>query len=141
MSCHLPLNWPNKEAAIWNSLKAGLNQQIRSKWIEAFARITWRLGTPAAVKDLKSRVISAELSEEKRLFAVESLAFIKDKSAALALIDLAKEESPIKKDITQWIFNRRLTDWSKLDIAEEVKAFTIRQSLSLTALQFRKNRK
>ncbi|MCH2208520.1 MAG: ThuA domain-containing protein [Lentisphaerales bacterium] len=112
----------NKETAIWNSLKAGLDQQNPQQWSEAFARITWRLGTPAAVKDLKSRVTSTELSQEKRLFAVESLAFIKDKSAALALIDLAKEESPIKKDITQWIFNRRLTDWSKLDIAEEVKS-------------------
>ncbi|MCM8537538.1 MAG: c-type cytochrome [Lentisphaeraceae bacterium] len=112
----------NKETAIWKFLKFAQKQEDPLKWSDTFARITWRLGTPAAVKDLKSRVISTELSEEERLFAVESLAFIKDKSAALTLIELAKEEIPIKKDITQWIFNRRLTDWSKLDIAEEVKS-------------------
>ena len=49
------------------------------------------------------------------------MAFINDEKAALALIDLAKPEGPLKDEMTHWVFMRRLTSWSKLDIAEAVK--------------------
>ena len=111
----------NKEKAIWNFLRKELAQQSPLNWSKNFARITWRFCTPAAIADLRMRIASDKLSIKDRKFAAESMAFINHEKAALALIDLAKLEGPLKDEMTHWVFMRRLTSWSKLDIAEAIK--------------------
>ena len=45
-----------KEGELWTYLRDKLGMRNSSKWNQAFARITWRLGTKEALPDLKSRV-------------------------------------------------------------------------------------
>ena len=59
-----------KESQVWEHLKNKLGFQKSPKWSNAFARITWRLGTHKAIPSLKERVQNAELSIEQRKFSI-----------------------------------------------------------------------
>ena len=111
----------NKENEIWQALKNEFASNGPLAWNQAFARITWRLGPSDAIEDLRLRASSDSLTKEQRLFAVESLSFIKDKKSALALVQIAKTQKEISKETSDWIFKRATSDWADLDIAAEIK--------------------
>jgi putative membrane-bound dehydrogenase-like protein len=111
----------NKENEIWQALKNKLAPNGPLVWSDAFARITWRLGPTDAIEALRLRASSDSLSKEQRLFAIESLAFIKDKKSALALVQIAKTQKSLSKEASDWIFKRATSDWADLDIAAEIK--------------------
>ncbi len=110
----------NKETAIWKALKAALVKG--DKWSPVFAKITWRLWTPAAVSDLKRRALDMSLSLQERGQAVESLAFIDSKEAGLAMVEVAKAKTTEYKTSVFWLLIRGTGMWSKYGLREQLKA-------------------
>ena len=115
----------NKEEAIWNHLKAKMVNGGSETWSDAFAKITWRLWNKAAVADLKARAENAKLSIAQRSLAVESLAFINDRSAADALLSLAGKTADMKKDAAYWLLKRGTGEWRDYGILADLKKLGI----------------
>jgi putative membrane-bound dehydrogenase-like protein len=113
-----------KEGELWIYLRDNLGFQNSTKWDQAFARITWRLGTKEALTDLISRVQNQKLTMRERLFAIESIAFINHPLAPDALFALGKsiKNSKIKSSITQWILKRSITAWNQYDLNKRLKS-------------------
>ena len=113
-----------KEASVWKYLNKSFGFSDPLKWNDAFAKITWRLGTKEAIDDLLLRIKSENLSTEQRLFAVESIAFINHEDAPDALIDLGKDLKNIKIQdaITHWILKRSLTAWNQYELNFKLKS-------------------
>ena len=113
-----------KEGELWIYLRDNLGFQNSTKWDQAFARITWRLGTKEALTDLILRVKSEKLTMEERLFAIESIAFIDHPLAPDALFALGKsiKNPKIKSSITQWILKRSITAWNQYDLNKRLKS-------------------
>jgi len=112
-----------KESQVWEHLKNKLGFQKSPKWSNAFARITWRLGTHKAIPSLKERVQNAELSIEQRKFAIESIAFINHSDAPDALLELGNtiQEEELNDVIVEWMVRQGLTDWGKYDVNTKLK--------------------
>jgi len=105
-----------KEELVWNLLKS------EGDWSEGFAHLTWRLHPAAAVPELQQRAANAKLTAEQRKFALDTLAFIPEASAAKAVLALAKDkDSAIHADAMWWLIKRSTDDWSTFGIAEELK--------------------
>jgi len=111
----------NKEAAIWAGLKKALAPGAATSWSDSFSRLTWRLWPVAAVSDLKLRAQSKDLTQEQREFAVESLSFINDKSAATAVFELTNENSLVKSKAVYWLLKRGTGAWADMGIKDELK--------------------
>lgn len=111
----------NKEEAIWKAIKASQPDSAPEAWSDIFAKITWRLWPVTAVNDLKVRALSTKLSAEQKEFAVESLAFINDKKAAEAMLDIAAVKGPIKAKASYWLLKRGTGEWSDFGIKDELK--------------------
>lgn len=110
----------NQENEIWAAIKAAMNPASPTDWNDRLARLTWRLWPSAAVADLQARASDASLTQEQRDFAIESLAFINDKSAADAIVTLT--ENPLaKKQATYWLFQNAMGEWSGYDLYAELK--------------------
>ncbi len=112
-----------KEGELWTYLRDNLGMRNSSKWNQAFARITWRLGTKEALPDLKSRVKNSKLRMKDRLFAIESIAFTNHPLAPDTLFALGQSEKDpeINRAITQWILKRSLTAWNKYELHSRLK--------------------
>lgn len=110
-----------KEDAIWKSLKAALATGGPEIWSDSFAKITWRLWPVSAVADLKARALSEKLSKEQRSLAVESLAFINDRSSADALLDVASVDSSVKDWTFFWLLKRGTGEWSHMGLQKDLK--------------------
>jgi putative membrane-bound dehydrogenase-like protein len=92
-------------------------------WTDATAWIAWRLGSPEAVAALKARALSAKISNPLKKIAMDGLAFIQDKSAADAMIELAgNKEFPHKAMATWWLLNRVNNEWKDFGVREALKA-------------------
>ncbi|MGC6426441.1 MAG: PVC-type heme-binding CxxCH protein [Akkermansiaceae bacterium] len=110
----------NQENEIWMAIKAAMNPVSPAAWDERLARLTWRLWPSAAVADLKARASDSSLTQEQRDFAIESLAFINDRSAADAMVSLT--ENPLsKKQATYWLFQNAMGEWSGFNLYAELK--------------------
>jgi len=110
----------NQENEIWLAIKEHMKPGVPHEWSDQFAKLTWRLWPSAAVKDLEARAKHSSLTPEKRAFAVESLAFIDDKSAADATLNLAAD-SPAKAEAARWLLRNGNGEWKNYNIAEELK--------------------
>ena len=112
-----------KESQVWEHLKNKLGFQNTSQWTDAFARITWRLGSHKAIPSLMERVQNAELSIEERNFAIESIAFINHPDAPDALLELGNtvQEKELNDTIVEWMVRQGLTDWGKYDVKTKLK--------------------
>lgn len=111
----------SQENAIWLAMKKELGSDNPDEWSDSFARLTWRLWPSAAVADLKARATSSKLSHPQQVFAVESLAFIDDASAAEAMLDLAAGDSPVKAEAGYWLFRLGTGVWKKFNLMPELK--------------------
>jgi putative membrane-bound dehydrogenase-like protein len=110
----------NKESEIWLAIKASMKPGAPHEWSEQFAKLTWRLWPAAAVEDLKARASHPSLKPEQRAFAIESLAFIDDKSAAEAMLELATK-GPSQGEAARWLLRNANGEWKKYDISGELK--------------------
>lgn len=84
-------------------------------WTAITENLVWRLHPISAVVDLKIRAATATISESSRKKAITALAFIKDKTAAEAMLSLVK--SPLKDVSAQarwWLTFRQGNDWAEL---------------------------
>jgi putative heme-binding domain-containing protein len=92
-------------------------------WSDSFAWIAWRLGAVEAVPGLKARALSSAFSGAQRKVAMDALAFIQDKSAADAMIELAATQGfPHKSMATWWLMNRMNNEWKDFGVREALKA-------------------
>lgn len=85
------------------------------KWGIIMEQMAWRLHPVEAVFDLKNRCIYPSVSEDSRKRCITALAFIKDKTAAQAMLTLAS--SPLKDVSSQafyWVNFRKTNDWADL---------------------------
>ena len=115
----------NKETAIWEFFKSNMVNGEAETWSDAFAKITWRLWTASAVPDLTERAKNAKLSPAQRSLAVESLAFINDRRAADALLNLAANVPDVKKDAAYWLLKRGTGEWRDFGIMANLKKLGI----------------
>jgi len=103
-----------KESAYYQSIKATLPKDP-TVWNESTAALIWRLHPVEAVNDLKLRASARNLKEAQRKQALTALAFIKDKRAVTAMLDLTK--NPLK-DVSEqafwWVNFRKTNDWADL---------------------------
>lgn len=111
----------NHEPEIWKAMRDALAPGDPLQWDDKFARITWRLWPSTAVTDLKTRANTPSLNKEKRAFAVESLSFIDDPSAADAMFELATTDTPSKGEAMRWLFARGTGAWSKFNLRQRLK--------------------
>lgn len=111
----------NQENAVWSAMRDAFAQNDPLKWSDDFAKLTWRLWPSAAVNDLKTRALSPTLTKEQRDFAVESLSFIDDKSAADAVLACANDASPSKAAAMRWLLVRGTGAWAKFGLKDELK--------------------
>ena len=84
-------------------------------WTAQQSWLTWRIHPVLAVNDLKTRAVSNKVSAEERKRAITGLAFIKDKSAVLAMLDLTKNKlKDVSEQALYWVNFRKTNDWANL---------------------------
>ncbi|MFT5906511.1 MAG: putative membrane-bound dehydrogenase-like protein [Cryomorphaceae bacterium] len=111
----------NKEQAIWTAIRDSIASKNPVEWSDAFAQITWRLWSPAAVPALKQRAMSKKLTVQQREFAIESIAFINHATAADALFEIAaKTDAALKTAASTWLFKNGAGEWSQMDIKKRL---------------------
>ncbi len=96
-------------------LKSAMGSAAPTQWSQPFADLTWRLHPAAAINGLKTRAMSAELSEEERKKAMVALAFIKNKKAADVMSELASSKiKDVSDEASWWLKFRKTNDWIDL---------------------------
>jgi putative heme-binding domain-containing protein len=106
---------------LWRAVFEKMKPGEPTKWSDTFALLTWRLMPEAAVPLLKARATTADLTESQRKLAVDSIAFIKSKAAAVALMDLASDSSPVKDQARWWLTNRSEGEWASFNLGPELE--------------------
>jgi putative membrane-bound dehydrogenase-like protein len=109
-----------KEAQVWAAVKAALVRDGQP-WSAEVARIAWVLHTPDMVAELSAQATGQQVSAEQRKLATETLSFVESKEAALSMIKLAGEGSPVKGEAATWALMRMTGAWSQFDIRSELK--------------------
>ncbi|MDX1679970.1 MAG: dehydrogenase [Akkermansiaceae bacterium] len=115
------LGCENQENEVWAAMRDAFGMSDLLKWDDRFARLTWRLWPSAAIAALKQRATAKDLTQEQRLFACESIAFIDDPAAPEAMLELAKEESPVRASAVRWLLLRSTDSWAKYDLRKGLK--------------------
>ncbi|MFN3852469.1 MAG: PVC-type heme-binding CxxCH protein [Spirosomataceae bacterium] len=125
-----------KEDDYFKQIRGSLPQNP-IEWNATTASLIWRIHPIAAVNDLKIRANSAKLNEKDRKQAITALAFIKDKSAVLAMIQLSKSTLKDVADQAFWWINfRKTNDWANLMNWEQAVATQLSpQQKKMVALQ------
>ncbi|HKH59417.1 MAG TPA: PVC-type heme-binding CxxCH protein [Flavitalea sp.] len=86
-----------------------------ARWNKQMAHFVWRLHPSVAIHDLVSRATDSLLATTDREAAITALAFIKHKSAVMAMIDLSKQKVPdVADQAAYWISFRQSNDWHQL---------------------------
>lgn len=106
---------------LWSAINQSMKPGAAVKWSDTFARLTWRLMPQAAVDSLKARATEPSLTDHQRELAVDSLAFIKSKESAHALMDVAAAGSPVKEQALWWLINRSEGAWADLQLRPEME--------------------
>ena len=106
---------------LWKALTPKLAPGEPVKWSDSFALLTWRLMPEAAIPHLRLRAASPGLPESQRKFAVDSIAFIKAKASADALMDLAVEGSSVRDQAIWWLKNRNEGEWASFGLKPELE--------------------
>jgi putative heme-binding domain-containing protein len=89
-----------------------------AEWSAAFAGIVWRLRPAAAVGPLAQRAGSAALSAAARRQAVDALAFMKQREAAQAVLELALHgPADVRPYAAWWVRHRDGNDWREFGLA------------------------
>ncbi len=106
---------------LWKAVGQKLQPGEPTKWTDTFALLTWRLMPEAAVPSLKIRAAAATLTAEQRKLAVDSIAFIKSKVSAEALMDLAAGGSAVREQCLWWLTNRSEGEWASFKLKPELE--------------------
>jgi hypothetical protein len=115
------------EADIWYKELINLfypNQtSVPLKWSKPMTNFAWRLHSVNAVNDIAQRAVGSSLSLEDRAQMITALAFINDKTAANAMVQLTNAPlADVKEQALYWVSFRQnndwftLVDWSKINV-------------------------
>ncbi len=114
----LGLGCDRKEEVLYPLLLSKLGNSDPLLWSEAFATLVWRLHPAACVPVVAQRAAAISLSAAARKQAVDTLAFIPDRSAAEAMLSLATNgPEDIRTVALWWAQFRAGNDWKRLDLA------------------------
>jgi putative membrane-bound dehydrogenase-like protein len=106
---------------LWEALVKAMKPGEPAQWSDRFARLTWRLMPKGAIDGLKARAMASDVALEQRKLAVDALAFINDRSAAEALMELATSDSAINDQARWWLANRSEGEWASMDLRPELQ--------------------
>ncbi len=109
-----------KEAQVYHAVKAVSGNKDPLKWTEAFADIAWRLHPASSIGDLATRAMTSSLGHEACKQAMDALAFTDKRTAANAMMDLAKGDSSIQEDAVWWLLNRSTGPWKDLNLLPQL---------------------
>jgi len=106
-------------------------------WSDQFASLVWRIHPTSAVDALKARAMSENLNDHQKRKAIDALAFINDKSAVAAMIDLKKwnENSMVQELANWWVDFRMTNDWYSLWNWQSEAGITFEIPKEIAALQ------
>ncbi|MCM8525972.1 MAG: NPCBM/NEW2 domain-containing protein [Lentisphaeraceae bacterium] len=92
------------------------------KWENKFADIAWRLHSPEALMDFRTRAKTEALPIDVRKKALTAIAFINTKEAALVMLDIALTGPEDTKELgAWWIKNKHNSDWREYGLLEKLK--------------------
>jgi putative heme-binding domain-containing protein len=103
-------------------------------WPTHVARIAWVLHTPEMVNELAAQASGQKVPAAQRTLATETLSFVESKEAALAMIKLAGEGSPVKGEAATWALMRMTGTWSAFDIRSELKKAGVYDEAKVTVV-------
>ncbi|MBI5770645.1 MAG: c-type cytochrome [Verrucomicrobia bacterium] len=111
-----------KEKEIFAALAATNPAKDPLKWSAAYAGLVWRLTPAAAAADFAQRAAASSLAVADRLAATTALGLTPTKTAAFALLDLAKNsDGLVKSNAFWWVLNYKDSRWSDLGLDAELK--------------------
>jgi len=92
------------------------------RWSPRTAKLAWRLHLAATVPDLLARAMAPSLSPAERKQAVESLAFVREREGAEAMLTLALGGPPDVRELARWWVAQRATnDWAAYGLAPQLE--------------------
>ena len=85
-------------------------------WSDNFASLVWRIHPTSAVNALKMRAMAEQLNDHQKRKAIDALAFINDRAAVAAMMDLRNSKgNPVVQELASWWIDFRMTnDWYSL---------------------------
>ncbi len=112
-------NAMDADAETWYSelkiLLAEKNTQASTQWEKPMADFAWRLHPLIAVHDIVQRAADSSLSAEQRKKMITALAFINDKTAVTAMLNITESNIPdVKEQAVYWLSFRQSNDWYSL---------------------------
>jgi putative heme-binding domain-containing protein len=130
------LGCAGKEASVYDALRRKMTA-APDEWTDAFAWIAWRLHPPQAVADQKARALSSKISPEQAKLSLTALGFTKSAAAATAMIELAKTNGFVHRDLANWwVNNRKGNLWKPYNVDGILKAMgQDPASVTLTAVE------
>lgn len=91
------------------------------EWSDAYSELMWRLHPRRHIEAFSERANSPALSGDDRRRAVDALAFIGDRKAADAMLELALTgPEDVRELAAWWIENRDSNDWRDYHLAAEI---------------------
>jgi putative heme-binding domain-containing protein len=87
-----------------------------AEWSEAFANLVWRIHPKSAVDALRERAVAESVSDSLKKKAVDALAFIHDREAVAAMLELADLNGHefVRELASWWVGFRKTNDWFTL---------------------------
>ena len=109
-------------------------------WPESFATLTWRIHPTSALSPLKERAMTRDLPDTLRKLAVDAIAFIADRDAVAAMIELGQlnNDSIVSDLATWWVNFRKNNDWYALwdwENFEREESFMVPEDIALLQKQ------
>ena len=136
------LGCDGKEEALYPLLLTRLDGGDPLRWSEPLANLVWRLHPVACVPAVAQRAGATSLSAAARKQAVDTLAFIPDRTAADAVLVLATSgPEDVRATALWWARFRAGNDWKKFDVAARLpdsKASTAERALQAKVQALRK---
>ncbi|MSU62016.1 MAG: c-type cytochrome [Pedosphaera sp.] len=117
----LGLGCDGKEEALYPLLLAKLGDADSLKWSDGWANLVWRLHPVACVSGVAQRAGASSLTPTARRQAVDTLAFIPDRSAAEAMLALAANgPEDVRASALWWAGFRAGNDWKQFGVASRL---------------------
>ncbi len=105
-----------KESELFDSLVA--RREPDPNWSAKLLGLAWRLHPTKAVELFKSSAVAAGAKLEDQKRAIDGLAFVQDRSAAEAMLDIALAgPSDVRSYAAWWLAFRNTNDWSGYNLA------------------------
>jgi putative heme-binding domain-containing protein len=115
------LGGDGKEEALYPLLLANLGDADPLRWSEALANLVWRLHPVACVPAVAARAKGDSLSAAARAQAVDTLAFIRHRSAVDVMLDMAASgPTDVRAAALWWARFRSGNDWKQFGVAERL---------------------